>query len=428
MALARRLLAAVSGLSLLAGCTLANESPAATGARASAPVASTAPPGTTPSAGSSPRATPAAFDPTRISVTLQAFATVPGGPLAIAAPDDGSGRLFVASQDGRAWVVDRNGLTKSTPLLDISSIVTTGGERGLLGIAPHPHFAANPIVFVDYTDVHGDTVVASYRVSAADPDRLDPTTAVDWLHVQQPFPNHNGGAVVFGPDGDLYISLGDGGGGGDPQGNGQNRDALLGKILRIDVDDPGTGGERYAIPAGNPFATTPGARPEVWLWGLRNPWRMAFDRATGDLWIGDVGQGAWEEVDVARAGTGGLNFGWNRMEGAHCYQPPSGCDQSGLTMPVAEYGHDQGCVVIGGVVYRGSRFPILDGGYLYADFCSGTMWALDAAAASASASPPTAVRVGTGGGEIVAFGEDQAGEVYVASLTGQISMVVATSR
>jgi glucose/arabinose dehydrogenase len=429
MALSRRLRAALVAASLVAvACSASSASPSQP--RASEQTASLIVPGSAPAPTASSVATASRppFDPSRVSVTLQPFATVPGGPLAIAAPDDGSGRLFVASQDGRAWVVDRNGLTKSTPLLDISRAITTGGERGLLGIAPHPQFAQHPIVFVDYTDLDGNTVVASYRISASDPDRLDPSTALAWLQVKQPYPNHNGGAVVFGPDGDLYVSLGDGGSGGDPQGNGQNLDTLLGKILRIAVDGASDTSPPYAIPRDNPFADRSSARAEIWLYGLRNPWRMSFDRATGDLWIGDVGQNAWEEVDVARAGVGGLDFGWNRMEGAHCYQPSEGCDRSGLTMPVAEYGHDQGCVVIGGVVYRGGRFPVLGGAYLYADYCSGTMWALDATATSASASPPAAVRVGAGGGDIVAFGEDESGEVYVASLSGQISMVVAATR
>jgi len=373
-----------------------------------------------------PRPSNEAFDPSAVSISLQPFATVPGGPLAIAAPDDGSGRLFIAAQDGRAWVVDRTGLTKAAPLLDISTRITTGGERGLLGIAPHPHFANDPRVFVDYTDLQGNTVVASYRISGSDPDRLDPATAVEVLDQQQPFPNHNGGALAFGPDGDLYISFGDGGSGGDPQGNGQSLATLLGKILRIDVDVPA--GSAYGIPEGNPYRGGNGARGEIWQYGLRNPWRMSFDRGTGDLWIGDVGQGAWEEVDVARAGAGGLDFGWNRMEGAHCYKPQSGCDQSGLTMPVAEYSHDEGCVVIGGFVYRGARYPILEGGYLFLDFCSGRIWALDAATATPGTNLAPPVQVGMADGQLAAFGEDGAGELYVASLTGQILRVAATPR
>jgi len=392
-----------------------------------APTTSTAPSTSLAATGGSsvpatlPTASGSVFDPTRIAITLRPVATVAGGPLAIAAPHDGSGRLFVAAQDGRAWVVD-HGTTGSTPLLDLRSLVTSGGERGLLGLAIHPSFPTDPRVFVDYTDLNGNTVVASYRLDPADASRLDPSSAAVILQVGQPFANHNGGALAFGPDGDLYISLGDGGSEGDPQGNGQKLDTMLGKILRIDVDHP-SAGQPYGIPTGNPFVGNPLARPEIWLSGLRNPWRMSFDRTTGDLWLGDVGQNAWEEVDVARAGAGGLNFGWNTMEGNHCYQPAEGCDQSGLTLPVAEYGHDAGCVVIGGVVYRGSRYPMLQGGYLYLDFCSGRIWALDAAAAA-----PTPAQVGVLSGQLAAFGEDQAGEVYLADLDGTISELVAGPR
>jgi glucose/arabinose dehydrogenase len=399
----------------LAGCSTPSPAPTARGSQ---------PASSQPARSPSLQATGAAgsFDPTRVTLSLVPFAIVAGGPLAITAPRDGTGRLFVASQDGRAWVVEKDGTTRSTPLLDIRDRITSGGERGLLGLAIHPSFPRDPRVFVDYTDLHGDTVVASFDVDVADPNRLDPSSAETIFQADQPFANHNGGALAFGPDGDLYISLGDGGSGGDPQGNGQDLGTPLAKILRVDVDHPG-GGRPYGIPADNPFAATAGALPEIWLTGLRNPWRMSFDRATGDLWIGDVGQGAREEVDVARAGIAGLNYGWNRMEGMRCFKPADGCDQSGLTLPVADYGHDQGCVVIGGVVYRGSQFPFLRGGYLYADYCSGIVWALDAAAPS-----PTAAVVGNLGNSVVAFGEDEAGEVYVASLAGTVSRLVAGSR
>jgi glucose/arabinose dehydrogenase len=409
-------IAIVSTIAIV-GCSTVSPAPPTAGAPATAPARS----GASGVPASLPAASATAFDPSRIAITAQPFATVPGGPLAIAAPHDGSGRLFVASQDGRAWVVDR-GTTGSTPLLDITGLVTSGGERGLLGLAIHPSFPSDPRVFVDYTDRNGDTVVASYRIEPGDANRLDPTSAVVVLQVGQPFPNHNGGALAFGPDGDLYVSLGDGGSEGDPQGNGQKLDTTLGKIIRIDVDHP-TAGRQYAIPAGNPFTGNPLARPEIWLSGLRNPWRMSFDRATGDLWIGDVGQNAWEEVDVARAGVGGSNFGWNTMEGDHCYQPAQGCDQTGLTLPVAEYGHDAGCVVIGGVVYRGSRYPILQGGYLYLDYCSGTVWALDA-----SAPAPKPGQVGRLGANAVAVGEDEGGELYVANLDGTLSALIAGAR
>jgi len=309
----------------------------------------------------------------------------------------------------------------SAPLLNVGQRITSGGERGLLGIAVDPRFPTDPRVFVDYTDLNGNTVVSSFSLDPADASRLDPGSERIIFTTAQPFANHNGGALVFGPDGDLYISLGDGGSGGDPFGNGQRLDTTLGKILRIDVDHPSEG-RAYGIPAGNPFVGNSSARPEIWLYGLRNPWRMSFDRATGDLWIGDVGQEKWEEVDVVPAGTGGLNFGWNRMEGLHCYAPASGCDTSGLTLPVAEYGHGPECTVIGGYVYRGKAFPALSGGYLFADYCSGTIFAIPAAATGRT----TPVVVGKTKIGIAAFAEDAAGELYAANLDGTISKVTVT--
>ncbi|HEX5239576.1 MAG TPA: PQQ-dependent sugar dehydrogenase [Candidatus Limnocylindrales bacterium] len=398
--------------------TAAPSSPAQSSAHPPVPSASSAGPSAALGT-SAPSFAP--FDPNSVSVTLQPYATVEGGPLAITAPLDGTGRLFVASQDGRAWVI-RNGSVVATPLLDLRGQITSGGERGLLGLAVHPGFPADPRVFVDYTDLQGNTVVASYTIDASNPDRLDPASAKTILQVGQPYANHNGGQLGFGPDGDLYISLGDGGSGGDPQGNGQKLDTTLGKILRIDVDHSANG-LAYAIPSGNPFAGNPLAHPEIWLYGLRNPWRFSFDPATNDLWIGDVGQGNWEEIDVDPAGVGGLNYGWNRMEGDHCYQPSTGCDESGITLPVAEYDHSHGCAVIGGVVDRDPGQPILQGAYLYSDNCSGIIWALDADAAQ-----PSPAQVGQTDPGIAAFGVDQAGAVYAANLNGTISRVAGVAR
>jgi len=355
-------------------------------------------------------------------VTLEGFASVPGGPLAIAAPDDGTGRLFVASQDGRIWVVRSDGSVAGDPAVDLRSRVKSGGEQGLLGIALHPGFPSHPRVYVDFTNTDGDTVVAGLTLVPGDPSHLDPTSLQQLLFVHQPFANHNGGALAFGPDGDLYVSLGDGGSGGDPQGNGQNTTVLLGKILRLDVDGAATG-QAYAVPAGNPFAQGGGA-PEVWLYGLRNPWRMSFDRATGDLWIGDVGQNSFEEVDVARAGVGGLNFGWNRMEATHCYETRV-CSVEGLTLPVSEYGRDIGSTVIGGSVYRGTKYPFANGAYLFADYGSGRIFAMGAGVTTL-VSPAI---VGTGSsGRISAFGEDANGELYVTALDGTISRVVIAAK
>lgn len=396
-----------------------SSSPAATGSVGPNPSVTNPPsPAPTPSPTPGPP-----FVASSISVTLELVATVPGGPLAFAAPPDGSGRLFVGAKDGRIWVLEGASVA-ADPLLDIRELVSNGGEQGLLGIAVHPDFPVDPRVFVDYTDTDGNTVVSSFRVDAANPGRLDRASEQWVLRVTQPYPNHNGGALAFGPEGMLYVSLGDGGSGGDPKGNGQRLDTLLGKVLRLDVNVPAGGPATYAIPADNPFEGRAGARGEIWLTGLRNPWRMAFDRATGDLWIGDVGQGDWEEVDVARAGVGGLNFGWNVMEGAHCFSPARGCRTAGLTRPVTEYGHDLGCTIIGGVTYRGTAHPLLVGGYLFTDYCSGRAWAIPAAGDG----PVRPVRVGSFGSGVAAFGEDASGEVYVANLDGTISMLIASAR
>jgi glucose/arabinose dehydrogenase len=365
------------------------------------------------------------FDPAGVAVTLAPFVDGLAAPLAIVNAGDGTGRLFVAEQGGRIRIV-RDGRVAATPFLDISDEITAGGERGLLGVAFHPDYAGDGRIFVDYTDTNGDTQVSSFNVSDADPDRIDRTSETRILHVKQPFANHNGGALVFDPSGMLLVSLGDGGSGGDPQGNGQSLGTLLGKILRIDVsaedaDHP------YRIPADNPFRDgADGHRPEIWLWGLRNPWRISIDRATGDLWIGDVGQDAWEEVDVQRAGSpSGTNFGWNRMEGTHCFQPAQECEDATLTRPVSDYGHDLGCTVIGGGVYRGTAETALRGGYVFGDYCSGRIWAIDPAR-DGYQSP---VEVGESGKSLSAFGEDEAGELFAADIGGgAILRVTATTR
>jgi glucose/arabinose dehydrogenase len=303
-------------------------------------------------------------------------------------------------------------------MVDLSDRLRSGGEQGLLGLAVHPDFPTDARVFVNFTDLSGDTVIASLGVDQDDTNRIDPESFRQILFIDQPYANHNGGGVAFGPDGYLYLALGDGGSGGDPQDNGQRTDRLLGKILRIDVDT----GDPYGIPDGNPFVDADGM-DEIWHYGLRNPWRFSFDRETGDLWIGDVGQGGWEEIDVAREGEGGLNFGWNRMEGAHCYGG-DGCSQDGLALPVTEYGRDLGYTVIGGYVYRGEAFPFLAGVYLFADYGSGRIFAIDGA--KSSLSEPT--QVGSVDGNASAFGEDAGGELYVTTLDGVIYRVTATEQ
>lgn len=291
-------------------------------------------------------------------------------PVDITNAGDGSARLFVVERAGRIVILDKGKLARE-PFLDIQSrILSFASEQGLLGLAFDPGYAENGYFYVNYTDSGGHTVIARYQVSGEDANVADPDSEVILLQQEQPFLNHNGGAVTFGPDGYLYLGLGDGGSGGDPFGYGQSTDTLLGKILRLDV----AGGSPYAIPADNPFANG-GGRAEIWAYGLRNPWRIAFDSLTGDLYIADVGQGDWEEIDFIPAGTpGGLNFGWNIMEGTHLY---AGGPTDGLSLPVAEYSHAEGdCSVTGGEVHRGSELPEWSGVYVYADYCSGRIWGL----------------------------------------------------
>jgi glucose/arabinose dehydrogenase len=380
-----------------------------------------------PSAGApegSPASIPPArpFEPAGLAISLEPLAGGLEQPVGVVNAGDGSGRLFIVEKVGIVRVV-RDGQVLSEPFLDISGDVSFGGEQGLLGLAFHPDFPDDPRVFIDYTDAAGDTRIVSFRVDSSDHDRVDPGSRVELLSVDQPYRNHNGGAVAFGPDGYLHIGMGDGGSGGDPHGNGQKLGTLLGKILRIDVD-AGGGGSPYGIPPDNPFVETSSARPELFAIGLRNPWRLSFDRVTGDLWIGDVGQNAYEEIDVMRAGTSGQNFGWNRMEGAHCYRPAESCDQSGLVLPVVEYSHGEGgCTVIGGYVYRGAAQPDLAGGYLFGDYCSGFIWAID----SAGDAPREATLVADTELRISSFGEDEAGELYVTDISrGELLRVVAS--
>jgi glucose/arabinose dehydrogenase len=339
-------------------------------------------------------------------------------PVQVVDPGDGSGRLFVVEQPGRIRIVD-DGQVVPEPFLDISDLVGCCGERGLLSVAFHPDYATTGDVFVDYTDRNGDTVVARYQVSTTDPNRLDATSAETILTVDQPAANHNGGLLLFGPkDGDLYIGLGDGGGGNGQ--NGQDLSTLLGKILRIDVDGP-AGGPLYAVPPDNPFVDRPGARPEIWALGVRNPWRFSFDRVTGDLWIGDVGSATYEEVNFQPAtSAGGENYGWDAMEGTTC-RVEGGCDA--FVPPVSGFDRDEGCVVTGGYVYRGSAMPDLHGVYLFADYCSGRVWGLirDTSSAWRRLGPvETGLRISS-------FGEDATGELYVVDIEGAVYRLRAST-
>ncbi|OGO29685.1 MAG: hypothetical protein A2W33_00490 [Chloroflexi bacterium RBG_16_52_11] len=321
-------------------------------------------------------------------------------PVDIQNAGDGSGRLFILEQSGRIRVVE-NGQLLEMPFLDISDRVDdSASERGLIGLAFHPDYERNGFFYVNYTGDGGDTVIARFQATS-DPNAADANSEKRLLGVAQPFPNHNGGVVVFGPDGYLYIGLGDGGAAGDPFGNGQKLDTLLGKVLRIDVDN----GDPYAIPPDNPFGN------EIWHYGLRNPWRISFDRATGDLYIADVGQGAWEEIDYVPAGQGGLNFGWNLFEGNHPY---AGGSEEGVTKAVAEYDHGLGCSVTGGSVYHGA-IPEWQGIYLYGDYCSGLVWGLIHSGQGWQSQVlfETGLRIST-------FGEDEAGEIYLANHGGSV--------
>jgi glucose/arabinose dehydrogenase len=363
--------------------------------------------------------TTAAVNPSRIDLEIT---TVVGGlssPIGVTNARDGSGRLFVVEQTGAVRIV-KGGNLAPVAFIDISRSVSRGGEQGLLGLAFHPSYKTNGKLYLSYTDLSGTSIVREYRVSSSDPDRVDGASGRTLLRVKQPYENHNGGHIAFGPDGYLYIGLGDGGSGGDPGNRAQSRTTLLGKLLRIDVNRR-TGSLPYGIPSSNPYVGRSGL-DQIWAYGLRNPWGFSFDRSTGDLWIGDVGQGAWEEVDRAPA-TGGrnagraLNFGWRVMEGAHCFRPSSGCVRTGKTLPLTEYGHSGGrCSVTGGNVYRGAAYPDLVGAYFFGDYCSGEIWYVDRAAARGVA-PRLALDTDA---LITGFGEDQVGELYLTDAGGRL--------
>ena len=319
------------------------------------------------------------------------------------------GKLFVVQQSGRIRIL-QNGRLLRQPFLDVSRLITSGGEQGLLGLAFHPDYAANGRFYVDYTNRAGDTRVVGYRRASA--TRADAGSARVLLGVDQPYANHNGGGLAFGPDGMLYIGLGDGGSGDDPQNHAQDTNSLLGTLLRIDVDRR-SGGRPYGIPPDNPFAGG-GGRPEIYSYGLRNPWRLSFDRERRDLWIGDVGQNAIEEIDYRPRGAGaGANFGWRAFEGrsANIGGTRALRGPSGHTPPVAQYRHTQGCSVTGGYVYRGAKVPALVGRYVFADFCSGTVWSMRAGPKPGDVRRET--NLGARLSNVTSFGESLNGDVYV---------------
>ena len=334
------------------------------------------------------------------SVRLRVVARGLSQPLYVTAPPGDTSRLFIVEKTGRIRIV-KSGRLLSAPFLDIHSRVSTGSEQGLLSMAFDPRFASNRFFYVDYTNLAGDTRVVRYRASASHPNRAVASSAKVLLKVNQPFANHNGGQLQFGPDGRLYIGLGDGGSEGDPNDNGQNLRTRLAKILTLNV--------RVA-----------GAAPRMYAYGLRNPWRFSFDRAKGNLWIGDVGQNNWEEIDYLRRGTkAGTNFGWSYYEGSHVYKPQP-IDRSRLNFPVAQYSHTLGCAVIGGYVYRGSAIPALRGHYLFGDECSGRIWF--------KTGPSAAKLILTGVSRKVSrlssFGQGANGELYLTSLSGAVYRIV----
>ncbi|HEY7024263.1 MAG TPA: PQQ-dependent sugar dehydrogenase [Candidatus Limnocylindrales bacterium] len=410
-------------MTVLLGCSSPTVSitPTISGAPQTPPAAST--PNSSPTPGETPR-----LQATGTGAFVSLFASGFSPLTFVTNAGDGSGDLYVVQQSGQVFRQSPGQSAPGSPWLDISGRISSGGERGLLGLVFHPRFATNGRFLVDYTDINGNSVVSEFH--QATNGTVDPNSEKVILTQAQPFPNHNGGMLAFGPDGYLYIGFGDGGSGGDPQGNGQNLvNDWLGKILRIDVDTPNTSGFAYSVPPTNPFFGETGSvfnihSPEIWDWGLRNPWRFSFDSKTGALFIGDVGQNQTEEVDVEPAGQGGRNYGWNIMEGDHCYNATN-CDKTKMTLPVVTYSHDGGnCSVTGGYVYRGSRYPSLAGHYFFADYCSGNVWWFDADQAEAG-SPVTAQLLGTVPSSVTSFGQDEAGELYLASSSGVVYSLVA---
>jgi len=358
--------------------------------------------------------------PGTVDVHLEQVATGFTMPvLVLAAPGDTT-RLFVVEKGGTVRIL-KHGVLLPRPFIDISSRVTGGMEQGLLGMAFHPTDGRVVLSFTIPGPTGGGRSRIATFTTGADPDVLDPASEQTVIEFDQPYSNHNGGGVEFGPDGYLYAGFGDGGSGGDPQGHGQDRNDLLGSLLRLDLDH----GLPYTIPATNPFVGQPNMRGELWNWGLRNPWRFSFDRANGNLYIADVGQNEWEEVDVQPASsTGGENYGWAIMEGNHCYGSSS-CNRTGLVLPRLEYGHSDGCSITGGFVYRGQDIPALAGTYFYSDYCSG--WIRSFVYQGGSATELHEWPTLNTRGQVTSFGEDARGEIYVVTAGGTIYRIAPGS-
>jgi glucose/arabinose dehydrogenase len=355
--------------------------------------------------------------PAAIKLAVEEVARGLDAPVYLTAPP-GDLRSFIVEQPGRIRIVE-NGKLLDKPFLDITRKVGYGGERGLLSVAFSPQYSTTGFLFVNYTDKKGDTQIERYKVST-DRNVADPASAKLILAIDQPYSNHNGGLNLFGPDGMLYIGMGDGGSQGDPHGNGQNRNALLGKILRINVDRA----EPYVVPDGNPYAKG-GGRGEVWALGLRNPWRFAFDRVSGLLYIADVGQDKYEEINVVPMSTAGVNYGWNTMEGSSCYRLPL-CAKTGLQQPVFAYSHEGGtCSIIGGFVYRGRKIPEIQGQYFYSDYCNS--WVRSYTYTADGSNRAWHQWLDGGLGNIVSFGEDAQGELYICSSNGRVYRIIKSA-
>ncbi len=335
-------------------------------------------------------------------------------------PDDTSNLMFVTEQGGVIYSFSSSNPQQANVFLDITDRVNRGGnEEGLLGLVFDPDYQGNSYFYVYYSAADPTrSVLSRFSLDQENTDVADPESEVIIMEVEQPYSNHNGGQLAFGPDGYLYLGLGDGGSAGDPLGNGQNPGTLLGSILRIDVSGLSGPGD-YEIPVDNPFVGVGGTREEIWAFGLRNPWRFSFDSNTGLLWAGDVGQSSWEEIDII---VKGANYGWNTMEGSHCYSPATGCNQSGLTLPVVEYDHSQGCSVTGGYVYRGNLIASLQGYYVYGDYCSGNIWALTYDGSVVTEN----ILLVDSGLRITSFGQDLAGNLYILDRQGGIYTLVET--
>jgi glucose/arabinose dehydrogenase len=391
------------------------------GLAGAAPAGATVRPPTAP-----PAPAAAAFNPATVNLALTALPGTFTKPVFVTHAGDGSGRLFVVEQGGRIRIIRKDGSVAATPFLDISGSVSKGSEQGLLGLAFHPQFATNGKLYINFTNTAGSTAINEY-LATTDPNRA--TNGRRIMTIGQPYTNHNGGHLAFGPDGYLYIGMGDGGSAGDPGNRAQNLNSLLGKMLRIDVN--GTSGtKQYRIPSTNPYVGRTGL-DEIWSRGLRNPWRWSFD-GSGNLWIADVGQARWEEVNRSAKVSGvagrAANYGWKVMEGRGCYSPASGCSTTGKVLPLVVYPHvvsgDDNCSVTGGYVYRGTAHPVLQGGYLFGDFCSGRIWSISATAAY----PATPVLLRDTSLFISSFGEDQDRNLYVVDLNGRIYRLSATAK